>query len=514
MKISKKNMLLVSIGLMFCAGVEAVRVTPGSVKALSFTDLDGADKSRFAKLKAALQDRGLQEGDLRRMVRAFLDESPKLVRVQDSSGTTLLLYAAAAGRAGAVEVLLDEGSDPQMVNNDRQTPLDRALETGNESVVNLLLEPFSSQERQRAPKSTSTQATSVTSSTSLTFSDLGGADKSRFTKIKAAIQDTTQTGGDVLKIVEALLAESPRLVHVQDSSETTLLSYAAGAGRARVVTLLLQAGSDPYATNKDKKSPLDRALESGNEAVVNLLLATSPQGGARIIPQKAPAQPVAVSSTQRQGTAQQAPAQVRQARVIRFQDLDAVGQRDFEAAVNAIKADDTAALRRVVQNKDLPYVADKFGNSLLILAAKEDKRGAVQLLLDEGADVNAADRHGNTALSYAARNGDGRLAQMLIDYNADPNLPDDTWTTPLARALIKPKDNAAVIDVLSRHGAKLYAKVALMLIPSEEYRFRQLKEPFEEVGKGYLSHNVRNVVALQDPTDFHISLVYLDSGCL
>lgn len=58
--------------------------------------------------------------------------------------------------------------------------------------------------------------------------------------------------------------------------------------------------------------------------------------------------------------------------------------------------------------------ADRFGTTSLQWAAGSNHIGAVQVLLDGGADVNRGNKEGRTALMWACRNGHLRMVQVLL----------------------------------------------------------------------------------------------------
>ncbi len=60
--------------------------------------------------------------------------------------------------------------------------------------------------------------------------------------------------------------------------------------------------------------------------------------------------------------------------------------------------------------------------------------GIARLLVDAGADVNARQQAGIAPLHETAQNGDLELTQLLLDHGADPSAVDDKGKTPAATA--------------------------------------------------------------------------------
>ena len=67
----------------------------------------------------------------------------------------------------------------------------------------------------------------------------------------------------------------------------------------------------------------------------------------------------------------------------------------------------------------------------LVDAAKSGDRGALQALLNEGADVNAQTADGSTALLWASYRDDLESAELLIRAGADVNIANDLGATPI-----------------------------------------------------------------------------------
>jgi ankyrin repeat protein len=56
----------------------------------------------------------------------------------------------------------------------------------------------------------------------------------------------------------------------------------------------------------------------------------------------------------------------------------------------------------------------------MYVACQGGHLGAVQLLLDRGADLDEPYVNGWTPLHWAVRNGHGQVAQFLLEHGADP----------------------------------------------------------------------------------------------
>ena len=72
----------------------------------------------------------------------------------------------------------------------------------------------------------------------------------------------------------------------------------------------------------------------------------------------------------------------------------------------------------------------------------------VELLIAEGADVNAMNGAGQTPLHFAAQEGQKEIVELLIAKGADVNAKTNDGETPLDLA------KGEIADLLRKHGGK------------------------------------------------------------
>ena len=89
-------------------------------------------------------------------------------------------------------------------------------------------------------------------------------------------------------------------------------------------------------------------------------------------------------------------------------------------------------------------------------AIKQNDIEAVEVLLEEGVDVNAKDNYGATPLISAAFFGYTEIAELLLEAGADPNIKDKDGWTPLMIAAMDGK--TGVVKLLLKAGADPNAK--------------------------------------------------------
>jgi len=83
-----------------------------------------------------------------------------------------------------------------------------------------------------------------------------------------------------------------------------------------------------------------------------------------------------------------------------------------------------------------------YGGTPLHIAVLSNQEEVVEVLLDNGADIEAkaADSYGGTALHWAASAGNVDMVQLLVEAAADVNAADTTGATPLDGALLWERD--------------------------------------------------------------------------
>ena len=96
---------------------------------------------------------------------------------------------------------------------------------------------------------------------------------------------------------------------------------------------------------------------------------------------------------------------------------------------------------------------DEDGSTPLHLAALMGRKEIAELLIENGADVNAKAMDGGTPLHYAATK---EIAELLISKGADVNAKNEKGEAPLdwANDPNWPNDTAKTANLLRKHGGK------------------------------------------------------------
>lgn len=102
--------------------------------------------------------------------------------------------------------------------------------------------------------------------------------------------------------------------------------------------------------------------------------------------------------------------------------FDAVDGNDFEGA------------RKLLNKSCTLDECDESGSTALMWACYDQKLEIVELLLENGADVNIVSNTGDTALTIAIREGHVAIVEMLLEYGADTRVKNDRGENPLIMA--------------------------------------------------------------------------------
>jgi ankyrin repeat protein len=128
----------------------------------------------------------------------------------------------------------------------------------------------------------------------------------------------------------------------------------------------------------------------------------------------------------------------------------------------AAKGKQATVVALLKENSDLVNSRDKFGNTSLHVAVKHNRVGIAEVLLANGADVNARntdvdrvprrDNAGETPLTLALLSYEHReMMELLLTHGADANVMLSQGNTPLHRAV--ERDLPYDVELLLANGA-------------------------------------------------------------
>ena len=118
----------------------------------------------------------------------------------------------------------------------------------------------------------------------------------------------------------------------------------------------------------------------------------------------------------------------RMVRVILVLGIGVAGCATTTPLHHAAKVGNVADVKELLaQRPQLIGARDTFGGTPLHVAAASGRWGVVEVLVAQGADVNATASNGVTPLHLAASLGHQKVAELLLANGADVNAADPEW---------------------------------------------------------------------------------------
>ncbi|KAM3939870.1 ankyrin repeat domain-containing protein 55 [Leptodactylus fuscus] len=296
---------------------------------------------------------------------AIIREDPSILEYCDNEGCTPLMHAVSGRQVDTVKLLLKMGANINTQDACGRTSLSLATYLGwLDGCVSLLRNGA----KQNIP------------------------DKNGRLPLHAATAESD------VRLLSVLLQQSTLSeVNHQDNEGMTSLHWAAFHNRPQHVQNLLQKGGDPTLVDKDFKTALHWAVQSGNRVLCSIIL----------------------DHEQGQST-------------INYDDEN--GKTCMHIAAAAGYSDIICELARVPEcNLQALDVDDR---TPLHWAAAAGKADCVQTLLKLGVDMNPRDINENTPLTYAMYCGHTACIKLLSQENSRPD-PFQPFTSPGSKAMRK-----------------------------------------------------------------------------
>ncbi len=128
----------------------------------------------------------------------------------------------------------------------------------------------------------------------------------------------------------------------------------------------------------------------------------------------------------------------------------------FGEFLQALWQEDLARVEKMLQAGFDPNAQTSVGNRPLLIAAKKRNPRLLEILIANGAKVDAPDRNGLTPLMAAASMGLDQNVRVLISAGAKVNARDEKGSTALIWAVIS--GHPQVVEIFLVHGADFKAK--------------------------------------------------------
>ena len=357
---------------------------------------------------------------------------------RDALGSTPLFEAVVSGNVAVIKLLLRYRADVNASQPQNKTALAIAIRAGRSDLVKLLVAAGVDVTARQAGGRTELHLAAaqkggeeITVILLVAHAPVDAVDDAGNTPLDAAVLHGRRAATAVLLANHA----NPRRVHAADGRGP--LHEACVQGFAGLVTMLVQAGADPTATDRWGQTPLDLALAYKNAAAVTALFQLA-EGNARL--------------AEIFGEAMES-ATVRDRVVTARLLIDSGWSVNHQTRRHSTYLNDAALkgnakmVRLLLERGARVDAHNEAGGTPLHDAALSGNVEVIELLLDHGSAVDERDlKTGATPLMLAASLGRTEAAALLLRRGADVRLKDNTGRTALDRA--RGGDDARLIDLL------------------------------------------------------------------
>ncbi|WP_264336588.1 ankyrin repeat domain-containing protein [Wolbachia endosymbiont (group B) of Chorthippus brunneus] len=363
------------------------------------------------------------------VVKYFIDEGEVDVNLKDSDGQTALHMASGGGRLDVVGYLASKGADIKAKDKDGKTPLDIAIDRKHDSIVKYLKQAQLNEQ------------------------------------LLAAVKDSD------FNEVQGLVNRGAN-VNAKDKDGKTPLHYASQSIYSLdIVRYLISKGADIDVKNKDGKTPLDLATQENDTGIAEFLkqtqldldkqLLTAVQDCNLSKAEVLVSRGANINTKNDDGYTSLHLAVLKNFRSgidylikegANIDDKDNIGRAPLHWAARDGYLDIVQAITEGGANLDVKDKDNKTPSDLaswkgydnivqylkqvqldkkLLAAAKGNDYHEVQILVSQGASLEAKDRNGRTSLYWASCNGYLGVVQCLIDRGANLETRDNNGNTPL-----------------------------------------------------------------------------------
>jgi len=249
-----------------------------------------------------------------------------------------------------------------------------------------------------------------------------------------------------LETVKSLLKENSDLAWSKGDFGESPLYNAARFDRKDVAELLLASKADVNTKTDDGVTPLHMAAANGNKDMAELLLANQADVNAKSDAGWTPLDAAAMNYK----------LNVLELLLAKGADVNARMTNGLTALLYAADwrdQDGVAAIKLLLANKADPNATNIInGLTPLHYATAEGNKDIVELLLVNGANVNAKANDGSTPLSIAAHGDHKDAAAVLLANHAEVNAKANDGTTPLTAAFCG--DHKDIVELLLTNKAE------------------------------------------------------------
>ena len=377
--------------------------------------LDAQNKSGKTALWLACSDK--KENSIKILLTAGSNPN-----IADNNGYTSL-HVAIGCKKKIIKAIIDHGTHVNARSKSNMTALMMACEKRNEDAVNVLLAAGSNPNiafngltclHTAVFRDCSKEALQAIISHRV---DMNTTNEKNITALMVACRR-----GNLDAVNEFLNAEADPTI--EDGLGATWIHHAVGEGCSKeFLQAIIDHGADVNAANKKNITALMLACKKGNEGCINILL-------------NAGADPNIADddgyTCLHYAADRDCSKEAFQAIITHGPDVNARNKNNTAALMTACKKGNTTAINIIMNAGADPNIADNDGYTCLHYAADGDcSEKALQAMIGHGADVNATSKENGTALMTACSNGNAGAINILLNAGADSNIADIDGNTCL-----------------------------------------------------------------------------------
>ena len=364
-------------------------------------------------------------------VARVLIEHGAQIETRNEDRLTPLMFAARKNRLAMVRMLLQKGASAgARVGTSFSKPLNEAVESGNEDMVQLLLE-YARRGSIEEPLDRAVYhgrwrmvKLLITKGASLMEGD------------QPPLAYAASIGN--VAVVAWILESSLNSIEILGSGGRSALSHAASVGSLPVLKLLLERGADVNSLDRRKRTPVSHAASTGRDAAIRLLV----DHGARL------------------------------------EMADSAGRLPLSHAAEGGHTATTNLILSLARTNS-PQSSDKFFSEskiLLACAIRGNNSGMAKVLLERGVALSPKDLDGKTPFWYAVDNEKVDIARLLLERGEDPNQVDAAGKPALVKAVLA--GDTGLVSVLLAYDANVLQR---------DHLGRTLWEAARDVGNNSLA---------------------------
>jgi len=368
-------------------------------------------------------------------VRVLVERGVDLNR-PDHEGRTPLHVATVNGRADVVEILTQGGANVDAKDPHDRTALHEAVAAGHKDIIRILLAAGADQRvhdiHHRTPAQIAAHDRRKDILALLTAAEPEARNDALFGAMAA---------GDT-ELVRSLISEGAD-VSARAEDGIGILHVAVGRADKEFLQFLIAKGADVMARTEDGQTPLHSAALGASTDIVAFLIEQGAQVDVHSERGETPLQFAAMAGR---------PGMVKFL-LTKGADVHAADRRGSTALHHAALWNEAEVIRVLTEAGADIHARDETGATPLHRAAMNNQQASVRELLARGADPNAVDHGGDTPLHHAAFAPLGAGAiELLLSNGAELNARNKEGQTPLQKA--HEYNSVPAIRILTEHGAE------------------------------------------------------------